>query len=163
MVEMRGPAGDAGSATPPTAPLAASTKVRGRRVVLAVAEKHGIASDLHRREIVDAPVDRPIDPDAPAAWTPADGLEFTVTRSAYDFIARLKKHAERVGGLRITIQSDGSQTGDAQTWGELSLSDDIELTGASAIIEALRPLAGGDVAIGAKRVRYETGQRFLEI
>ena len=138
---------------------------QGSRVVLAVAEKDGIASDLHSREIVDAPVDRPIDPDAPAAWTPADGLEFAVTRSAYDFIARLKKHAERVGGLRITIQSDGSQSGDAQTWGELSLSDDIELTGdeLERIIEALRPLvAAGDVAIGAKRVRYETGQRFLD-
>ena len=135
------------------------------RMVLAIAEKDGVCSDLHRRDIGETPVSRPIDPAVPAAWTPPDGLEFAATRSAYDFIARLKKHAERVGGLRITIQADGSRNGGAQTWGELNLSDDVELTGddVERIIEALRPLvAGGEVAIGAKRVRYETGQRFLD-
>ena len=132
----------------------------GSRVVLAVAKKDGIASELHRRDIADTPVSRPIDRAAPATWTPENGLECTATRSTYDFISRLKKHDAQVGGLRVTIQ-----TARAQSWSELSLSDDIELNGyeLERIIEALRPLVdAGEVAIDAKRVRFETGQRFLD-
>ena len=137
----------------------------GSRLVLAVAAKNGIVSDLHQREIADKPVSRPIERTAPAVWTPADRLECTTTRSTYDFIARLQQHAARACGLRVTIQTAGAQTGGVQTWSELSLSDDIELAGdeLERIIEALRPLiAGGEVAVDAKRLRFETGQRFLD-
>ena len=132
----------------------------GSRVVLAVAEKGGIASEQLRRDIVDTPVRKPIDRAVAATWTPAKGLECAATRSTYDFIARLQKHEAQVGGLRVTIQTAG-----AQTWSELSLSDDIELTGdeLERIIEALRPLVdAGEVAIDVKRLRFETGQRFLD-
>ena len=132
----------------------------GSRLVLAVAEKEGIASDVHRRDIADTPVTRPIDRTAPGTWTPANGLECAATRSTYDFIARMKKHEAQVGGLRVTMQTAG-----AQSWSELNLSDDIALSGdeLERIIEALRPLVdAGEVAIDAKCVRFETGQRFLD-
>ena len=132
----------------------------GSRVVLAIAEKDGIASEQLHRDIADTPVSRPIDRAAPATWTPVNGFECVATRSTYDFIACMKKHEAQVGGLRVTIQ-----TGSTQTWSELNLSDDVELDGdeLERIIEALRPLVeGGEVAIDAKRVRFETGQRFLD-
>jgi len=137
----------------------------GSRLVLAVAARQGIVSDLHRRDVAEAPVSRPIERSAPATWTPAARLECAATRATYDFIARLRRHAARAGGLRVSIQTGGARTGAAQTWSELSLSDDIELTGdeLERIIEALRPLvAAGEVAVDAKRMRFETGQRFLD-
>ena len=136
----------------------------GSRLVLAIAEKDGVASDLHRRDIAETPVDRPIDRAASAVWTPAAGMECAATRATYDLIGRVKRHAALIGGLRVTIQTEG-RTGAAQTWSELSPSDDIELTGdeLERIIEALRSLvAAGEVAVDAKRLRFETGQRFLD-
>ena len=144
------------------APFAAP---EGSRLVLAIAERDGVASDLHRWEIAETPVETPIERAAPAAWTPADGVECTATRATYDFIARLRRHAAQAGGLRVTIQAGGAQTGGDQTWSDLSLSDDIELSGdeLERIIEALRPLvAAGEVAIDAKRLRFATGQHFLD-
>ena len=137
----------------------------GSRLVLAIAEKDGVASDLHRREIAETPVERPIDRTAPAAWTPADGIECAATRATYDFIARLRRHAAQAGGLRVTVQTADAPSGGDQTWSDLSLSDDIELSGEDLerIIEALRPLvAAGEVAIDAKRLRFSTGQHFLD-
>ena len=137
----------------------------GSRLVLAVAAKDGIASELHRREIAAAPVSRPIDRSAPAVWTPAAGVAFTATRATYEFIARLKKHAGSAAGLRVTIQTGGAPAGGGQTWSELNCSDDVELSGEELerVIDALRPLvAAGEVAVDAKRLRFETGQRFLD-
>ena len=68
----------------------------GARLILAVAEQGGIASDLHRREIAEKPVEKPIDPTLPTEWTRTGGFRYETTRAAYDFIARLKK-ARRQG------------------------------------------------------------------
>ena len=137
----------------------------GSRLVLAVAARQGIVSDLHRRDVAEAPVSRPIERAAPATWTPAARLECAATRSTYDFIARLRRHAAHAGGLRISIQTAAPGPGGAQTWSELSLSDDIELDGGELerVIEALRPLvAAGEAAVDAKRLRFASGQRFLD-
>ena len=137
----------------------------GSRLVLAAANKHGVVSDLHRREIEKTPVSRPIDRAAPAEWAPAAGLAFADTRASFEFIARLRKHAARAAGLRVTIQTGGAAPGGGQTWSELNCSDDVELAGGELerIIEALRPLvAAGEVAVDVKRLRFETGQRFLD-
>ena len=142
----------------------------GSRLVLAVAEKHGVVSGPHRREIEEKPVSRPIDRAAPAEWAPAEGLAFATTREAFEFLARLRKHAARAAGLRVTIQTaappaGGGYGGGGQTWSELNCSDDVELAGEELehVIEALRPLvAAGEVAVDVKRVRFESGQRFLD-
>ena len=137
---------------------------RGTRLVLAVAGKDGISSDQHRRDIADKPVAKPIDPTRPAEWTPAagpgGGFEFKTTRTAYGFIARLKKHGGAAGGLRVNVQGAGSKT-----WSELYLSDDIALDGEriEEAVEHLRSLvADGEVSVSAKCIRFETGQRFQD-
>ena len=132
----------------------------GARLILAVAGKDGIASEVHRREIADKPVERPIDRTRPAVWTPSPGFEFKTTRTAYGFIARLKQHEGVASGLRINVQADGSGA-----WSELNFSDDLALDGAriEETVEWLRALvADGEVSIEARRVRYGTGQRFLD-
>ena len=144
------------------APFAAPA---GSRLVLAVAEKHGVVSRPHRREIEEKPVSRPVDRAAPAEWAPAEGLAFATTRAAFEFIARLRNHAARAAGLRVTIQTAAPAAGGGQTWSELNCSDDMELAGEELehVIEALRPLvAAGEVAVDVKRVRFESGQRFLD-
>lgn len=130
----------------------------GARLVLAVAEKDGAVSELHRREIADDPIVQPIDRTSPAVWRPASGFRFQTTRTAYGFITRLKKHEASAGGLRFGVTAD-------QTWGELSLSEDVELDGPvlEQAVEQLRRLVpDGEVAIEARRIHYVTGQRFLD-
>ena len=132
----------------------------GVRLILAVAEKDGIVSDVHRREIADKPVKRPIDRTRPAMWAPPGGFRFETTRTAYGFIGRLKKHEGVASGLRINVQADGSGT-----WSELNFSEDLALDGAriEQTVEWLRALvADGEVSVEARRIRYGTGQRFLD-
>ena len=117
-------------------------------------------SDVHRREIADKPVERPIDRTRPATWTPPAGFRFETTRTAYGFIARLKKHDGVAGGLRIGVQAEGGGT-----WSELNFSEDLALDGDAIerAVEALREIvADGEVSIEAGRIRYATGQRFLD-
>ena len=132
----------------------------GTRLILAVAEKDGVASELHRRELAEKPVAKPIDRAGPAVWLPSRGFEFTTTRTAYGFIARLKKHGGVASGLRLNVQVAGSNT-----WSELNVSDDIALDGdrIEQVVEKLREFVpDGEVSIEAQRIRYETGQRFLD-
>ena len=133
----------------------------GARLILAVAEKDGVASEQHRREIAEKPAEKPIVRDQPAVWRPeAREFEFNTTRTAYGFIARLKAHAARASGLRLAVQAEGGGA-----WVELNLSDGMALDGAriEEAVEHLRTLLGdGEVTINAKRLHYETGQRFLD-
>ena len=43
----------------------------GARLILALAERDGVASDQHRRELAEEPVAKPIDKANPAVWSPA--------------------------------------------------------------------------------------------
>ena len=132
----------------------------GTRLILAVAGKDGIVSDTHRREVADKPVERPIDRTRPATWARPGGFRFETTRTAYGFIARLKKHEGAAGGLRIYVQAEGRGT-----WSEINFSEDLALDAAviERAVEALREIvADGEVSIEAGRIRYATGQRFLD-
>jgi hypothetical protein len=130
----------------------------GVRLVLAVAEKDGIASAIHEREVTDKPRDEPIDATAPAVWRRQGGFSCRTTSAAYPFINRLKKYAFVAGGLRLGVQA-GSQ------WVELNFSDDIELGGDSIEqqVERVRKLLpAGEVEVEAHYVQFATGQRFLD-
>ncbi|MDE0192036.1 MAG: DUF499 domain-containing protein [Gammaproteobacteria bacterium] len=132
---------------------------QGTRVVLAFAERDGIESEQLSRPIAERPVVKPIDTSKPTVWTPTKGFAFTTTRTAYGFIARLKKHLGVAGGLRFTVQASGG------TWSELNLSEDVGLTGErlEQIVEVLRGLvAEGEVSIEAKGLRFDTGQAFSD-
>ena len=126
-------------------------------MVLAVAERDGVKSEQLSRVIADKPVAKPIDTSMPTKWIPSKGFSFTDTRTTYGFIARLKKHLGIAGGLRFNVQAASG------TWSELNLSEDVELDGEriERIIEGLREIvADGEVSIDAKRLRFDTGQRF---
>ena len=135
----------------------------GARLILAVAEKDGVSSELHRREISEQPVVQPIDRAGPNVWVPSDGFEFATTRTSYGFIARLKKHGGLASGLRLNVQAAaGAGLG---AWSELNFSDDIALDGEriEQAVEKLREFVpDGEVSVEAKRIRYETGQAFLD-
>ena len=131
------------------------------RLVLAVAEKDGIASEQHRREIAEKPVEKPIARDRPAVWKPEREFEFNTTRNAYGFITRLKAHAAGASGLRFAVQAEGSNG----EWVELNLSDGLVLNSEDieAAVEHMRGLlSDGQVLINAKRIHYATGQHFLD-
>ena len=136
----------------------------GTRLVLAIAEKDGIVSDQHRLEIAEKPVEKPIAPDKPTVWQPEREFEFNATRTAYGFIARLKKYGASASGLRLAVQGEAADRGGGE-WAELNLSDSLQLDG-ERIEQAVEHLRGlldsGEVAVNAKRVHYTTGQHFLD-
>ena len=126
------------------------------RIVLAAAERDGIESQLLKREIADEPAAKPIEATKPAVWTPNDALEFSETRTAYGFIARLRKHGGSASGVTLTVQV-------ADTWTELQCSEDLVLDGdgIESAINTLRELvAEGEVTISARCVAFESGQQF---
>ena len=130
----------------------------GIRLVLAAAEKDGIASAVHKREVTDRPQDKPIDKSAPAVWRPQGGFSCATTSAAYPFINRLKKYAVAAGGLRLGVQADSR-------WVELNFSDDVELPGdrIEEQVERIRKLLpAGEVEVQAGHVRFAPGQRFLD-
>ncbi len=135
------------------------TVQRGTRYVMAVAESHGIQSDVHLLEIHWDKIEevKPIDPDQPATWRPDKGFSFTTTPTAYAFIERLKKHGGTAGVQRIAVL-DGR-------WADLNLSDGMTLTPESieGMVERLRGLVGeGEVNIEAGYLDFETGQQLLD-
>ena len=127
--------------------------------MLAVAEIDGVQSELHRREITEQPVQRPIDLTSAVVWRPERGFKFQTTRTAYEFINRLKKYAESSGGLRVVVGESHA------AWVDLNLSSDIEFDGptlAHAVDQLRQHVPKGEVQITAERIRYATGQRFLD-
>ena len=131
----------------------------GARIVLAVAQKEGLFSEQLRLEVAEMQPDKPIDPRTPAVWNPNSGFEFSATRQAYGFINRLKQHGARASGVRLAVQEDGGP------WGEMYLSEELELTGDDIefTVECLRKhVPGGQVAVEAKRIHYESGQSFAD-
>ena len=132
----------------------------GVRLVLAYAEKDGVVSETHQREIAERPVQKPIDKTQPTAWKPSGRFEFKEKRTAYGFLARLRKHGGSAGGgLRIAVQKTDN------TWGELNLSNDLALDGDAIeeLLETLRRIvADGQVVVDAPTLQFETGQGFLD-
>jgi hypothetical protein len=135
----------------------------GTRLVLAVAEDKGIASEAHQVHINwDLPPDhRPIDKDQPAIWRPFSHPEkvfrFNTTHTAYGFLERLRKHGGKAAAQRIAVL-DGQ-------WVDLQLADDLLLDAEQvrATVEHLRSLLSeGEVTIEAAALWFPTGQRLLD-
>ena len=130
----------------------------GARLVLAVAEKDGVASEEHRREVDDRSAEEPIDAAGPAAWRPPRGFSYRTTADAYLFLGRLKKFAAAAGGLRLGVQAGAA-------WVELTFADTVELAGGRVEqqVERLRELVPeGEVEVAAGYVRFDTGRQFLD-
>ena len=128
----------------------------GTLVVLAIAEKNGIVSDLHRLEIDWKSKDGfKIDPDRPATWK----REHTpkTTKESYEFLARLKKYEAAVPGPRVRIVG--------QHWLELTFDSRLALDAEKleTAIDHLRSLLSeGQVDIDALALKFPTGQHLLD-
>ncbi|MEW6540808.1 MAG: DUF499 domain-containing protein [Bacillota bacterium] len=128
---------------------------KGTIVVLAVAEKDSVVSDVHRLNIEWKNTGTMLDPTLPATWK-REHLLMT-TKEAYEFLARLKKHKGVVPGPRILVSG--------QSWVELTFDHKLELTGdkVEAAVEHLRGLLDeGQVNIEAMFIRFPTGQNLLD-
>jgi hypothetical protein len=75
----------------------------GTVYVLAVAQKNGIVSELHKLEVRwDSREDFRIDPAKPAEWRREHRPE--TTKDAYEFLELMKKHQASAAGPRIAVK-----------------------------------------------------------
>lgn len=126
------------------------------QVVLAVAEKKGVVSEVHRRDIRwDKDEEFTIDPERPARWL-REHLP-TTTKETYDFLVLLKKYDAAALGPRVTLGG--------KNWLELSFDQEYSINGEDleGIIDHLRGLmAEGQVSMEVTGLSFSTGQRLLD-
>lgn len=129
---------------------------QGTVYVLAVAEKDGIVSAIHRREIDwDTPNDVTVDPARPATWHREHAPK--TTKETYEFLGQLQKHKASLPGPRIAIIDD--------RWIELTLDTKVLLDAEQlgATIEHLRGiLSEGQVSVETSAIKFPTGQDLLD-
>ena len=129
---------------------------KGTVCILAVAQKDGISSDVHRLDINwDDTAGIVIDPNKPATWKRR--MSPSTTKESYEILDLLGKFNATVLGPRITVAGD--------TWGELyfdakvGLCHDEMLSG----VEHLRNLLKqGQVSMEIASMRFERGQDLLD-
>jgi hypothetical protein len=131
----------------------------GTLIVLAVAEKNGIISEMHRLDIRwkgtgggSGPEE--IDPARPAIWRREHSP--VTTQDTYDLISRLKKHRALLPAAKIAVVG--------QSWAELNLDEKLllDVVKLEEIIEQLRSLVTvGEVSLDAMSVHFSTGQDLL--
>jgi len=131
---------------------------QGARIVLAIASRDGISSEVLNVPIQwDKPdTERPIDPERPLVWKNVESYQTTL--ESYAFLDRLKKYKARASGVKVSV------TGEIE-WAELSLYDKIRLDAdqLGAAVESVRKLPrDGQVAIDATYLHFERGQDFLD-
>lgn len=126
------------------------------QVVLAVAEKKGVVSEVHRRDIRwDKDEEFTIDPERPARWF-REHLP-TTTKETYDFLVLLKKYDAAALGPRVTLGG--------KNWLELSFDQEYSVNGEDleGIIDHLRGLiTEGQVSMEVAGLSFSTGQRLLD-
>jgi hypothetical protein len=130
---------------------------KGSPVVLAVASRDGVQSDLLSIPINwDKPdTEKPIDPEKPLVWRRKQ--DFRVTSESYRFMDMLKAHEARISGCRVQVTGD--------RWAELTMHETIELDAVNLYVgvEAVRKLfADGQLGIEASAIHFDRGQHFLD-
>ncbi len=130
----------------------------GTVCVLAIAEKDGITSEVHRRDIRWEPSGKTtveIKPESPAVWHRLHHP--STTKDAYEFLGRLKKFQAEIAGGRVTITGEN--------WLELSIDDRLKLDSKKleSTIDHLRSLlTEGEVEIEVDSIRFPNGQLLLD-
>jgi hypothetical protein len=127
------------------------------RVILAIAEKDGIASETFRYEVPQEHEQEKVDvpPHAPVRWKRHH--EPKTTRESYELLERMRKHQAQATGPRITV------TG--KTWVEFSCDDEVALEAdqLDGLITDLRGLISeGEVALEIPTLRFAVGQHLLD-
>jgi Protein of unknown function (DUF499)/Fn3 associated len=130
----------------------------GTVCVLAIAERGGIVSEVHRRDIrweAAGKTTVEIKPEVPATWKRSHHP--STTKDAYEFLGRLKKFQAEVAGGRVTITGD--------RWIELSIDEHLSLDGEKleGAINHLRGLLSeGEVEIEVDGIKFPNGQLLLD-
>ncbi len=129
---------------------------KGTVCVLAVAEKNGLSSEVHRLDIDWSASDGfKVDPEKPALWRREHSPK--TSKETYELLARLRRHGASVPGPRVSIVGEG--------WLELNFDDKLALAAdqLEPAIENLRGfLPAGQVALDARSLRFPTGQNLLD-
>lgn len=130
----------------------------GTVCVLAIAERDGLISDVHRLNIRWEPAGKTtveIKPELPAVWKRSHHP--STTKDSYEFLGRLKKFQAEITGGRVTISGDH--------WLELSIDDRLKLDSEKleSTINHLRGLLSeGEVELEVDSVRFPNGQLLLD-
>jgi hypothetical protein len=128
----------------------------GTVCVLAVAEKDGIQSEIHRRDIIwEKGPELKLDPVKPVIWQ-RDHRPKT-TKESYEFLEMLKKHRGTIPCYRIAIVG--------KNWLELTFDEKL-IFDAEKLEELIHNLRGllseGQVAIETAAIHFLTGQALLD-
>lgn len=134
----------------------------GALLVLAFAERDGVASDVLRIPVpTGGGGDGPgtVDPKRPAVWLRSFDLQST--KETYECIERAKKHRATFAGFRVTIMGEGGDKEwiELQTYQEKEVSPEL----VEECLAALRKLQGsGQVQLGAAALHFGLGQDLLD-
>ncbi len=128
----------------------------GTVCVLAVAEKGGIVSDVHRVDVDWKSKDGfKLAPEKPVCWKRRH--EPTTTKESYELIGLLKKHNATAGGAHVRIVGD--------RWIELTVDEKLLIDG-EKLENAVNYLRGlfcdGEVAVEVGELQFDTGQQLLD-
>jgi hypothetical protein len=126
----------------------------GSVLVLAVAEKDGIASDVLKADVPKGGEQVVIDENLPAVWKRRHS--FDTTRETFAFLDRLQKVSASVRGLGLTVH--GKQ------WLELNSSDtfDFHRGAVDKLLTPMREAVGeGEVQLEAEALVFELGKDLL--
>ena len=134
----------------------------GTLIVLAYAERDGVASQVERIQVPTGGGGIPpvvVDPKRPAVWTrPFDSLS---TKESYEIIERAKKFKACFSGVKVTIMSEGGNN----EWLELNTHQD-KLGSPEQVEECLTVLrkwqGSGQVQLGAATLHFALGQDLLD-
>lgn len=128
----------------------------GTICVLAIAEKAGIQSEVHRRDITwDKKEELKLDVDKPVVWRREHRPK--TTKASYELLSLLKKHQASLPGPQIKIVG--------KNWLELNFDNKLVLDGEtleSAVNHLREVLTEGQVAVEAEVIHFATGQRLLD-
>jgi hypothetical protein len=124
--------------------------------VLASAEKGGVHSDVHRRDITwDKKEELKLDVNKPVVW--AREHRPKTTKESYELLGLLKKHQASLPGPQVKIVG--------KSWLELNLDIKVVLDGEkleSAVNHLRELVTEGQVAVEAETIHFATGQRLLD-
>jgi hypothetical protein len=135
---------------------------KGSPLVLAYAERDGVASEVERIPISwDRDEIVRVDPKRPATWRPEHRFGFNSTRDSYAFLERLKQYQALASGLSISISGEGGDKG----WIELQMyaGKQVEPILVEECLEVLRKLqTTGQVQLVAEALHFNLGQDLLD-
>ena len=128
----------------------------GTICVLAIAEKAGVQSEVHRRDITwSAKEEIKLDLNKPVLWRREHRPK--TTKESYELLALLKKHQASLPGPQVKIVG--------KNWLELNFDSKLVLNGEqleTAVNHLREILTEGQVAVEADAIHLATGQDLLD-